>query len=404
MLIPDYMEEFRCIGSDCPDSCCQGWTVAIDQPTYRKYRKVTDPALRERLHRHVVRNRNGARSADQFARIRLDKTGACPFLTEERLCEIQSRLGAAALSHTCRTYPRTVNRVDGVPEMSATLSCPEVARLALLREAGIEFKEVEGQAEAVNRQIQSQGDGSLAAHFWDMRIFAIQTLKDRRFPVWQRLLLVGFATRRLQEAVDGGRLAEIPAILASYRAQIDDGSLAAQIEAIPLRHDIQLGMLKALMGHKLTRIHNARFRACHERFLAGFGDLSGDDLAALGERFQAALAQREEAAVPRLHRAGDPLLHRPPVSDRHGGRARRGHGRGRHGAAHPGLQQGDRARPPLRRRGPRLPARQRLRQPGPHGRAAARLTPPLSPGNKKARAGGCPGRAMGRGGRLSGSS
>lgn len=301
MLIPDYMEEFRCIGSDCPDSCCQGWTVAIDQPTYRKYRKVTDPALRERLHRHVVRNRNGARSADQFARIRLDKRGACPFLTEARLCEIQSRLGAAALSHTCRTYPRTVNRVDGVPEMSATLSCPEVARLALLREAGIEFKEVEGQAEAVNRQIQSQGDGSLAAHFWDMRIFAIQTLKDRRFPVWQRLLLVGFATRRLQEAVDGGRMAEIPAILASYRAQIDDGSLAAQIEAIPLRHDIQLGMLKALMGHKLTRIHNARFRACHERFLAGFGDLSGDDLAALGERFQAALARFRPLEAAHAH-------------------------------------------------------------------------------------------------------
>ncbi len=289
MLIPDYMEEFRCIGSACPDSCCQGWSVPIDQHTFRKYRKVTDPALRDRLRRHVVRSRNGARAGGQFAHIRLDRNGACPFLTAERLCEIQSRLGAGALSQTCRSYPRAIHRVDGVAEMSATLSCPEAARLALRREAGIEFKEIEAEPGVVHRQIQSQGEGSLSAHFWDLRIFAIQTLKDRRYPVWQRLLLLGLATRRLQGAVDEGRLAELPAILASYRSQIDDGALAGQIEAIPLRQDIQLGMVRILMGHRLAeRIRNARFRQCHAQFLAGFDGLQGDDLAALTARYDAA--------------------------------------------------------------------------------------------------------------------
>ena len=32
-----YAERFRCIGSACEDTCCQGWSVPVDQAAYEKY-------------------------------------------------------------------------------------------------------------------------------------------------------------------------------------------------------------------------------------------------------------------------------------------------------------------------------------------------------------------------------
>ena len=34
---PDYYEKFRCIGGACPDTCCAGWEVDIDEETAEYY-------------------------------------------------------------------------------------------------------------------------------------------------------------------------------------------------------------------------------------------------------------------------------------------------------------------------------------------------------------------------------
>ena len=30
-FIPKYMEKFKCIGSECTDTCCAGWDINIDE-------------------------------------------------------------------------------------------------------------------------------------------------------------------------------------------------------------------------------------------------------------------------------------------------------------------------------------------------------------------------------------
>ena len=37
---PQYVNEFKCLGSDCSDTCCQGWMINIDKDTHEKYQKV----------------------------------------------------------------------------------------------------------------------------------------------------------------------------------------------------------------------------------------------------------------------------------------------------------------------------------------------------------------------------
>ena len=61
--------------------------------------------------------------------------GRCAFLDDERRCEIHARSGADALWNACADYPRRAARTGDRLEISATLGCPEVARLALLGEA-----------------------------------------------------------------------------------------------------------------------------------------------------------------------------------------------------------------------------------------------------------------------------
>lgn len=135
LLTPQYMRRFMCIGSQCEDTCCFGWRVNIDRATYRKYRRVTDPELRQELDSCIKRNRSQP-GEQNYARIKMDRGKACPFLNEESLCRIQLRLGEEFLSDICVTYPRVANLVNNVLEKSATMSCPEAARLALLNPGG----------------------------------------------------------------------------------------------------------------------------------------------------------------------------------------------------------------------------------------------------------------------------
>ena len=39
-IAPNYVNEFNCLGSDCIDTCCQGWNINIDKNTHEKYQKL----------------------------------------------------------------------------------------------------------------------------------------------------------------------------------------------------------------------------------------------------------------------------------------------------------------------------------------------------------------------------
>src|SRR3984957_745166 len=110
-LRPQYVDQFRCIGSACEDTCCQGWSVPIDQATYEKYTAIE--TMKPHLGTVIVLNPEGAKRSD-FARIRTTTTSACFFHDEERLCTIQKQFGPELLSTTCATYPRSITNSSGV--------------------------------------------------------------------------------------------------------------------------------------------------------------------------------------------------------------------------------------------------------------------------------------------------
>lgn len=269
IIIPEYMSEFQCIGSSCEDTCCAGWGVMVDKDTFRKYRSTKHPMMKKQLKENVTRNRSGGSDA-AYAKIKMDSEGNCTLLDENRLCTIQKELGADFLSHTCAVYPRTFHRVDGIVEKSATLSCPEVARLVLLNEKGIEFiQDVEPsdtrgfvKENAMSRQQQ--------VLFWDLRIFTIQTMQNRSLSIEERLIVIGLFLRRFAGFSETEKIRQLEPLINEFTTSIADGSLQASIRQLPTNISFQISMCKSLIEFRaMIPISSKRYIECLNDMVSG---------------------------------------------------------------------------------------------------------------------------------------
>ena len=74
---PNYYKEFSCIAGSCPDTCCAGWQIVIDNKTLKKYQHFKGP-FHNRLHNDIDWKEHVFR---QYNR-------RCAFLNEENLCDI----------------------------------------------------------------------------------------------------------------------------------------------------------------------------------------------------------------------------------------------------------------------------------------------------------------------------
>ena len=119
---PQYYDQFHCIASACPDSCCKEWAVQVDQASAAYYRSLPGP-LGDRL-REVLRDEDGET-------VMTITDGRCPMWRTDGLCRIQAELGEQALCNTCREFPRLTHDYGDFIEYGLELSCPEAARLIL---------------------------------------------------------------------------------------------------------------------------------------------------------------------------------------------------------------------------------------------------------------------------------
>ena len=117
-----YFDDFRCIASACPDSCCKEWDVQVDAVSAEIYRNLTG-ALGDRL-RSVLQDVDGEA-------VMTIEDGRCPMWRQDGLCRIQAELGEEALCHVCQEFPRLTHDYGDFIERGLELSCPEAARMIL---------------------------------------------------------------------------------------------------------------------------------------------------------------------------------------------------------------------------------------------------------------------------------
>jgi lysine-N-methylase len=129
-VAPGYMARFSCLGGDCPEHCCGGWSVSVSRATFETYQTVPADHLRRLLQEHV-RARQAPSSERAYAEIASAESGRCGLLTHDGWCRIHRELGEDLLPQTRRDFPRLPGTWAGRPSLVGTMACPEVARLAL---------------------------------------------------------------------------------------------------------------------------------------------------------------------------------------------------------------------------------------------------------------------------------
>ncbi|MDU1054936.1 flagellin lysine-N-methylase [Clostridium baratii] len=201
---PKYLKEFKCIGGECEDSCCIGWDIDIDKITFRQYYKVKDQEMKKMFQKNVHNNEYCQAPDVDYGKVKLKKDKRCPFLDECNYCIIQSKLGEEYLSNVCTSFPRILNKIDGYYEMSLDVSCPEAARILLLKEEGIEFEENEENLgkHIISSEIDTKSKefkNLPIKYFKEIRDLSIKIIKNRKFDLNRRLYILGEFINELEE-------------------------------------------------------------------------------------------------------------------------------------------------------------------------------------------------------------
>lgn len=124
VTVPDYYDKFKCIAEKCPDNCCIGWEIDVDDNTYKNYLRFTGK-LGEKLKNNIIVSEDGSRC------FKLDSSERCPFLDNKNLCEIILEAGEEYLCSICSEHPRFHNCFGNMRESGIGICCIAAAELIL---------------------------------------------------------------------------------------------------------------------------------------------------------------------------------------------------------------------------------------------------------------------------------
>ncbi len=123
VYISDLYEKFHCLADKCPNSCCKGWVLPVDDETYDRYKNLTGSYGRH-VRSHVAKH---PKHPDM--RIIKRQFGRCPFWNSDKVCQFQANGTPELMPLVCRTYPRETVEYYNEARSTLVLSCPAIAKL-----------------------------------------------------------------------------------------------------------------------------------------------------------------------------------------------------------------------------------------------------------------------------------
>ncbi|MCV2351839.1 flagellin lysine-N-methylase [Paucibacter sp. Y2R2-4] len=276
---PRYMQSFQCVGSACVETCCAGWQVNIDKTTYQKYQAVKIEPLAGKLRQHVHKASGAARNLG-YGVIELKSEEACPFLDQAKLCSIQTALGPEALSRTCSDYPRIYTQDGSHLGLSASLSCPEAARIALTQPDALEMESLTlpfanpGLVPVGRRlaPLAANEADPVRRHASLLREALLTLIRQPGLSAAQAMVVCGMLLRRVAKSVSADEIA-----IGQQAEQMQDPtSVAEQGMADAMAHYLSPEFLSRAPGQLralpvLKEVQSALLMGATEQFLSQHG-------------------------------------------------------------------------------------------------------------------------------------
>lgn len=115
-IYPTIYHTFQCKADRCENTCCQLWTIDIDETTAKRYHTMTG-SLGESLRQAITVDDEGSHFI--FSK----KQPMCPLLNEQGLCKVVLELGEGGLCDTCHMHPRFYKYIEDLELCGVGLSC-----------------------------------------------------------------------------------------------------------------------------------------------------------------------------------------------------------------------------------------------------------------------------------------
>ena len=126
-LYPTFYHTFQCKANQCHHTCCQKWTIDVDEETAKLYQTLPTP-LGEDLRKFMTVDDEG------YYFMFSDKQPTCPLLREDGLCRVVLELGEDSLCDTCHMHPRFYKYIENLELCGVGLSCEESVEKLLATE------------------------------------------------------------------------------------------------------------------------------------------------------------------------------------------------------------------------------------------------------------------------------
>ena len=218
---PYYYNDFKCIADKCPDTCCAGWQIVIDDETLEKYSNEKDE--------FSYRLKN---SIDWGEGVFFQNNGRCAMLNDNNLCDLVTAKGEVGLCRTCHMYPRHIEEFEGVREYSLSLSCPVAARIILEDTNKLVFDiEENDEIDPLEEEFEDF-DFFMYTQLEQARDVIYEIIQNRDLSVDMRMSYIMDMARKFQNAVDVQEVYRMEEIAEEYKPLEGKILQASEIEQI----------------------------------------------------------------------------------------------------------------------------------------------------------------------------
>ena len=203
---PYYYNDFKCIADKCPDTCCAGWQIVIDDETLEKYSNEKDE--------FSYRLKN---SIDWGEGVFFQNNGRCAMLNDNNLCDLVTAKGEGGLCRTCHMYPRHIEEFEGAREYSLSLSCPVAARIILEDTNKLVFDIEENEDIDPLEEEFEDFDFFMYTQLEQARDVIFEIIQNRDLSVDMRMSYIMDMARKFQNAVDEQEVYRMEEIADEYK-------------------------------------------------------------------------------------------------------------------------------------------------------------------------------------------
>jgi len=232
-------DSFCCIADRCPDNCCRGWQIVIDDKSLEGYSSYKGEFSQELM-----------AGIDKDNGLFRQKGSSCSMLMDNGLCRLQSTLGEDYLCDTCRLYPRHIEEFPDIREYSLSLSCPEVVRMVFKAGDHLGFTETEDE-EDDDCDDYGDFDYFLFDKLGFQREQMLALLRKDDICLEERMDMIAKAAFKLQAMYDYGDLASMDQIDYNEALEKREGRRNGYI----FSHDYMIESFSLLM--ELEEMHSS---------------------------------------------------------------------------------------------------------------------------------------------------